>query len=38
MDVDETIDALPGTFEFPFRYGYAAVGDVIAVGCDVSEG
>lgn len=38
MTVDETIDALPGTFEFPFTYGYAAVGRVTAAGTDVPDG
>lgn len=37
MAVDETIEALPGTFEFPLSYGYAAVGRVTVVGTDVSE-
>lgn len=37
MAVDETIDALPGEFEFPLTYGYAAVGRVTATGADVSE-
>ena len=38
MAVDESIGALPGTFEFPFTYGYAAVGRVTAVGTDVPDG
>ena len=33
--VDATIAALGGTFGFPIRYGYAAVGRVIAVAPDV---
>lgn len=32
MAVDETIDALGGSFRFPIKYGYAAVGRVIEVG------
>jgi 2-desacetyl-2-hydroxyethyl bacteriochlorophyllide A dehydrogenase len=32
MPVDETITALPGALAFPLKYGYAAVGRVIAVG------
>jgi 2-desacetyl-2-hydroxyethyl bacteriochlorophyllide A dehydrogenase len=32
MPVDETITALSGAFAFPLKYGYAAVGRVIAVG------
>jgi len=32
MRADETIEALEGTFSYPLRYGYAAVGQVSAVG------
>jgi 2-desacetyl-2-hydroxyethyl bacteriochlorophyllide A dehydrogenase len=32
MPTDETITALSGALTFPFKYGYAAVGRVIAVG------
>lgn len=35
MPVDATITALPGTFQYPFKYGYSAVGRVIACGQDV---
>ncbi|RJT07142.1 zinc-binding alcohol dehydrogenase [Halococcus sp. IIIV-5B] len=35
MAADETIDALDGDFEYPSKYGYAAVGRVTAVGEDV---
>ena len=35
MPVDETLDALSGTFEYPLQYGYAAVGEVRSVGRDV---
>lgn len=35
MAADETIEALSGTFEYPLRYGYAAVGVVERVGEDV---
>jgi 2-desacetyl-2-hydroxyethyl bacteriochlorophyllide A dehydrogenase len=35
--VDATIAALGGSFGFPIRYGYAAVGRVVAVAPDVSE-
>ena len=35
MTADESIAALQGSLSFPLRYGYAAVGDVIA---DVGEG
>ena len=35
MQADETIAALGGTLDYPLRYGYAAAGDVIAVGEDV---
>jgi 2-desacetyl-2-hydroxyethyl bacteriochlorophyllide A dehydrogenase len=37
MPADETIDALDGDFEYPFQYGYAAVGQVTAVGSDVDD-
>jgi 2-desacetyl-2-hydroxyethyl bacteriochlorophyllide A dehydrogenase len=37
MLADETIDALDGDFEYPFQYGYAAVGRVTAVGSDVDD-
>lgn len=32
MEVDGVIDALDGTFSYPLRYGYAAVGRVVAAG------
>lgn len=35
--VDDTIDALDGTFSYPLQYGYAAVGRVTAVGDAVDE-
>ncbi len=38
MAVDETIDSLAGTFDFPLKYGYAVVGQVVAVGRDVDAG
>jgi 2-desacetyl-2-hydroxyethyl bacteriochlorophyllide A dehydrogenase len=37
IPVDETITALAGAFAFPLRYGYAAVGRVIAVGSTAEE-
>ncbi|UPV98877.1 zinc-binding alcohol dehydrogenase [Halorussus gelatinilyticus] len=37
MAADATIDALADTFEFPLRYGYAAVGRVEAVGPSVDS-
>jgi alcohol dehydrogenase len=37
MRADETIEALDGTFSYPLRYGYAAVGRVAAVGEAVGE-
>jgi threonine dehydrogenase-like Zn-dependent dehydrogenase len=37
MAADETIDALEGDLGFPLSYGYAAVGDVTAVGRDVTD-
>ena len=36
MAVDETIAALSGAFGFPLKYGYAAVGRVMAVGPGVA--
>ncbi len=38
MAADETIDSLDGDLSYPLRYGYAAVGDVVAVGSDVDGG
>jgi 2-desacetyl-2-hydroxyethyl bacteriochlorophyllide A dehydrogenase len=35
MPVDESLDSLSGTFEYPLQYGYAAVGEVRSVGRDV---
>jgi len=37
MAVDESIDSLSGTFQYPLRYGYAAVGDVVDVGASVDD-
>jgi 2-desacetyl-2-hydroxyethyl bacteriochlorophyllide A dehydrogenase len=37
MPTDETITALSGPLTFPLRYGYAAVGRVIAVGSPTEE-
>ncbi|HKL27940.1 MAG TPA: zinc-binding dehydrogenase [Natrialbaceae archaeon] len=37
MATDETIDALDGTLSYPLRYGYAAVGEVAALGREVDE-
>ncbi len=36
IPVDETIPALSGNFGFPLKYGYAAVGRVMALGPDVA--
>jgi 2-desacetyl-2-hydroxyethyl bacteriochlorophyllide A dehydrogenase len=38
MAVDETIGALAGTFTFPLKYGYAAVGRIAGLGPDVDPG
>lgn len=38
MAVDDTIAALGGTFSFPIKFGYAAVGQVIAIGPGVDAG
>jgi 2-desacetyl-2-hydroxyethyl bacteriochlorophyllide A dehydrogenase len=35
---DETLGALAGTFEYPFTYGYSAVGTVEASRSDLAEG
>jgi 2-desacetyl-2-hydroxyethyl bacteriochlorophyllide A dehydrogenase len=35
MAVDETIDTLDGTFDYPVKYGYAAVGRVVETGARV---
>lgn len=37
LSADETIDALEGTFSYPMRYGYSAVGQVTAVGEGVDD-
>ena len=37
MAVDGVIDALDGTFSYPLRYGYSAVGRISAVGSAVDE-
>jgi 2-desacetyl-2-hydroxyethyl bacteriochlorophyllide A dehydrogenase len=37
VPVDETLPALPGTFTYPLKYGYAAVGRVIAAGSNVTS-
>lgn len=37
LPTDETIDALEGTFSYPLKYGYAAVGRVTAVGASVAD-
>ena len=37
LQADETIDAISGTFSYPLKYGYAAVGRVEAIGEDVDE-
>lgn len=38
MPADATLDSLDGDLSYPLRYGYAAVGDVVAVGSDVDDG
>jgi 2-desacetyl-2-hydroxyethyl bacteriochlorophyllide A dehydrogenase len=37
VPVDATIPALAGTFRYPMKYGYAAVGRVVALGPQVSK-
>ena len=36
IPLDETITELGGVFQYPFKYGYANVGEVIEVGDDLS--
>ena len=36
MPLDETIADLAGNFTYPFKYGYAVVGQVIAIGAGVA--
>ncbi|HRQ38941.1 MAG TPA: zinc-binding alcohol dehydrogenase [Chloroflexota bacterium] len=38
LPVDETIEALQGTFAYPLSYGYACVGQVADVGREVAAG
>lgn len=38
VPLDETIDALGGTFSYPFAYGYACVGRVASSDAAVTEG
>lgn len=35
MALDDTLPDLSGTFKFPFKYGYALIGQVVALGPDV---
>ncbi|APX98125.1 oxidoreductase [Natronorubrum daqingense] len=37
LAADDELEALDGDLSFPLRYGYAAVGEVVAVGDDVAE-
>ncbi|THE65259.1 oxidoreductase [Salinadaptatus halalkaliphilus] len=37
LAADETLEAIEGDFSFPVEYGYAAVGEIRAVGSDVDE-
>jgi 2-desacetyl-2-hydroxyethyl bacteriochlorophyllide A dehydrogenase len=38
LPLDETLGSLAGTFAYPFRYGYSAVGRVLGAGGDLREG
>jgi 2-desacetyl-2-hydroxyethyl bacteriochlorophyllide A dehydrogenase len=38
LALDETLGTLAGTFAYPFRYGYSAVGRVLHAGGDLAEG
>jgi threonine dehydrogenase-like Zn-dependent dehydrogenase len=37
LPADATIEALEGDLSFPVRYGYAAVGEVVATGAEVDD-
>jgi 2-desacetyl-2-hydroxyethyl bacteriochlorophyllide A dehydrogenase len=37
VPMDDAIPTLGGTFEYPLKYGYAAVGKVVATGSDVAS-
>jgi 2-desacetyl-2-hydroxyethyl bacteriochlorophyllide A dehydrogenase len=37
LPADTTIDALDGDLSYPLKYGYATVGDVVALGANVDE-
>jgi len=37
MEIDSTIPALGGTASYPFKYGYAAVGEVVDAGPQVDK-
>lgn len=37
MEIDSTIGSLRGSFRYPFKYGYACVGRVTALGAGVSS-
>jgi len=37
LAIDESIGALGGSFDYPFRYGYSSVGEVEAVGDQVDD-
>jgi hypothetical protein len=37
LALDDTIDALAGTFSYPFAYGYACVGEIAESGQQVSR-
>ncbi|MGZ4864208.1 MAG: GTP cyclohydrolase II [Halobacteriota archaeon] len=36
MSIDENIASLSGQFAYPLKYGYAAIGQVVAIGKDVT--
>ncbi|PSP85923.1 oxidoreductase [Halobacteriales archaeon QS_1_68_17] len=37
LDADAALDALDGDLDFPLRYGYAAVGEVVRTGPDLAD-
>jgi 2-desacetyl-2-hydroxyethyl bacteriochlorophyllide A dehydrogenase len=38
LALDDSLESLAGRFSFPFRFGYASAGQVVAVGAGVDDG
>jgi NADPH:quinone reductase-like Zn-dependent oxidoreductase len=36
LDLDESIESLPGSATYPVKYGYTAIGEIIEIGSDVN--